>query len=64
MHYLCSIYFANQSPHALSVFVAHHQEVFIVYVQQLLRFVHFCDWQLTGSGWNEFHPDPASCKSN
>jgi hypothetical protein len=33
------------------MFTAHHQEVFTVYVQQLVRATRFGDWQLAGSGW-------------
>jgi hypothetical protein len=28
----------------LGVFIAHHQEVFTVYVQQLVRVIHLGDW--------------------
>jgi hypothetical protein len=54
-------YFVRQSLNVTDVFVAHHQEVFTVYVQQLLRVIRLGDWELAGSGWKiEFHPDTAS----
>jgi hypothetical protein len=37
MHYLFLIYFIKQSLHSSGVFIAHHQEVFTAYVQQLVR---------------------------
>jgi hypothetical protein len=37
MHYFSLIYFVSQPLHVLGVFIAHHQEVFIVYVQQFVR---------------------------
>jgi hypothetical protein len=49
MHYLSLIYFVNQPLHVSDIF-AHHQEVFTVYVQQLVRVIHVDDWQLAGSG--------------
>jgi hypothetical protein len=65
MHYLSLIYFINQPLHVLGIFIAHQQEVFTVYVQQLVRVVRLGDWLLDGSGWNWigqdgtlFHPDP------
>jgi hypothetical protein len=33
-------------------FIAHHQEVFTVCIQQLARVIRLGDWQLVGSGWN------------
>jgi hypothetical protein len=48
------IYFVNQPVPVLGMFIAHHQEVFTVYVQQLVRVIHLGDWQLAGSGWNWF----------
>jgi hypothetical protein len=36
MHYLFLIYFVNQPLHVLGMFIAHHKEVFTVYVQQLV----------------------------
>ena len=47
MYKLSIIYFVKQPLPVLGVFIAHHQEVFTVYVQQ----------------WNKFHPDPTSCQS-
>jgi hypothetical protein len=35
MNYLCLIYFINQPLNVLGMFVAHHQEVFTVYVQHV-----------------------------
>jgi hypothetical protein len=52
MHYLSSIYFVKQLLRVSGVFTAHHQEVFTLYVQQLVRVVRLGDWQLVGSGWN------------
>jgi hypothetical protein len=49
MHYLSLIYFIKQPSHASDVFIAHHQEVFALYVQQLVRGIHLGDWQLVGS---------------
>jgi len=39
MHYLSSVYFVIQPLHVLGIFVAHHQEVYYVYMQQLVRVV-------------------------
>jgi hypothetical protein len=33
------IYFVNQTLHVPGVFIAHHQEVFTVYVQRLVRVI-------------------------
>jgi hypothetical protein len=52
MYYLSLIYFVKQSLRVSGVFIAHHQEVFTVYVQQLVRVIRLGDWQLVGSGWN------------
>jgi hypothetical protein len=52
MHYLSLIYFVNQPLHVSGMFIAHHQEVFTVYVQQLVRGIRYINWQLAGSGWN------------
>jgi hypothetical protein len=48
MHYLFSIYFVKQPLHVSGVFIAHHQEVFIVYVQQFVRVIRLGDWLLVG----------------
>jgi hypothetical protein len=32
MHYLSSVYFINQPLHVLGIFVAHHQEVYYIYI--------------------------------
>jgi hypothetical protein len=37
MHYLASIYFVKQTLQVSRMFIAHHLEVFTVYVQQLVR---------------------------
>jgi hypothetical protein len=37
MHYLSLIYLFNQSLHVSGIFIAHYQEAFTVYVQQLVR---------------------------
>jgi hypothetical protein len=39
------------------MFIAHHQEVFTVYVQQLVRVIRFGDWLLAGSGWNYIYSE-------
>jgi hypothetical protein len=39
MHYLSLIYFLNQPLHDWEMFIVHHQEVFTVYVQQLVRII-------------------------
>jgi hypothetical protein len=44
MHYLSLIYFVNQPLHVSAIFIAHHQEVFTVYVQQLVRIILLGDW--------------------
>jgi hypothetical protein len=43
MHYLSLIYIAKQPLYVSGVFIAHHQEVFTVYVQQLVRVIHLGD---------------------
>ena len=40
-HYLSSVYFVNQPLNVSGIFVAHHQEVYYIYIQQLVRIVHF-----------------------
>jgi len=35
MHYLSSVYFVNQPVHVSGIFVAHHQEVYCIYVYLL-----------------------------
>jgi hypothetical protein len=47
MHYLSSIYFVNQPLHVSGMFIAHHQEVFTVYVQQLVRVIRL-SWLAVG----------------
>jgi hypothetical protein len=39
MNYLSLIYFVKQPLHVSGVFIAHHQEVFTVYVQELVRVI-------------------------
>jgi hypothetical protein len=39
MHQLSTTYFVNQPIHISSTFIAHHQEVFTVYVLQFVRVV-------------------------
>jgi hypothetical protein len=51
MHYLSLIYLITQPLHISVVFIARHQEVFTVCVQQL---VCLGDCQLARSGWNSF----------
>jgi hypothetical protein len=51
MHYLPLIYFVKQPLHVSGVFIAHHQEVFTVLVQQLVRVTRLGDRLLAGSGW-------------
>jgi hypothetical protein len=46
MHYLFLIYFVKQPLHVSGVFIAHHQEVFTVYVQQLVRDIRLGNWLL------------------
>jgi hypothetical protein len=41
---LSLIYFIKQALHVSDVFIAHHQVVFTVYVQQLVRVVHLGGW--------------------
>jgi hypothetical protein len=47
MYYLSVIYFVTHPLHVSGVFIAHHQEVFTVYVQKLVRVIRLGDWQLT-----------------
>jgi hypothetical protein len=39
MHHLSFIYFVNQLLQVSGMFIAHHQGVFTVYVQQLVRVI-------------------------
>ena len=41
MHSLSSVYFINQPLHVSGILVAHHLEVYCVYIQQLVRVVLF-----------------------
>jgi hypothetical protein len=39
MHYLSVIYFVSQPVHVSGMFIAHHLDVFTVYVQKIVRVV-------------------------
>ena len=42
LQYISSVYFVNQLPHVLGIFIAHHQEVYCIYsIQQLVHVVLF-----------------------
>jgi hypothetical protein len=43
MHYLSLIYYVNLPLHFSGIFIAHHQEVFTVYVQKLVRVIREVD---------------------
>jgi hypothetical protein len=60
MHCLSVVYFIKQPVHVSGIFIAHHQEVFTVYVQQLVHVINSGACLLVGSGCNWFHPDPTS----
>jgi hypothetical protein len=45
MHYLSSIYYVKQPLNISDIFIAHNQEVFSVYVQQLVRVIGLGEWQ-------------------
>jgi hypothetical protein len=47
--FLTYSYFVKQPLHVSGVYVAHHQEIVTVYVQQLVRAIRLGGWQLTGS---------------
>jgi hypothetical protein len=47
MHYLLLIYFVKQPLHISGVFIAHHQEIFTVYIKQLVRVIRLVDCQLS-----------------
>jgi hypothetical protein len=58
MHYLSLIYIINQPLHVSGMFIVRHQEVFTVYVQQLVR-VERLRWLAVGWVSLElFHLDP------
>jgi hypothetical protein len=63
MNYLALIYFFKQPLHDSGVFIAHHQEVFTVYVQQLVRVIRLGDWQLVPNKQNK-HTDIRTSKGN
>jgi hypothetical protein len=52
MHYISLIYFVKKPLNGSGVVIAHLQEVFTVYVQQLVRVIRLGEWLLAGSGWN------------
>ena len=57
MHYLSSVYFVNKPLHVSGIFVAHHQEVYCIYIQQLVRVVLF-SWLFVGkqtANWKVQH---------
>jgi hypothetical protein len=60
MHYLSLIYFIKQPLHVSGVFIAHHQDVFTVHVQQLVCVIRLGDWLLAGSGWSSTLTRPAA----
>jgi hypothetical protein len=39
MHYLSSLYFDSQPLHVLGIFIVHHQQVFTVSVQKVVRVI-------------------------
>jgi hypothetical protein len=41
MHYLSSVYFVNQPLHVSGIFVAHHQEVYYIYIYNNLYVLCF-----------------------
>jgi hypothetical protein len=53
---LSSIYFVTQPLHVSGMFTAHHQEVFTVYVQKLVRVIGLC-W--LAAGRVRMEPDPS-----
>jgi hypothetical protein len=59
MHYLSLIYFVSQYLHVTGIFIAHHQEVFTVNVQQLvhvkcLTFSHLTTYTYTYRVFHDF----------
>jgi hypothetical protein len=63
MHYLSSIYFVTQPLPVSGMFIAHQQEVFILYVQQLVRVIGL-SWLAAGRvRMEQLHPIPASSHS-
>jgi hypothetical protein len=52
MHYLSLIYFVNQPLHVSDMYIAHHQEVFSVHIQQLVRVIHL-GWMAAGRVGNQ-----------
>jgi hypothetical protein len=45
MHYLSLIYIVKQPLHVSGVFIAHHQEIFTVYAQEMARVIRSGDFQ-------------------
>jgi len=62
MHYLSSVYFVNQPLHVSDIFVAHHKEVYYIYIYIYNDWYVLC-FQLTvcwlGRDGTEFHLDPS-----
>jgi hypothetical protein len=52
LHFWPLIYFVNQPLHVSGMFIVHHQEVFTIYVQQLVRVIYYVNRLLAGSEWN------------
>jgi hypothetical protein len=61
MHYLSLIYFIKPPLHVSGVFFAHHQEVFTVFAQQLVRVIRLGDWQLVRSGPDQLPVHQVGC---
>jgi hypothetical protein len=47
MHYLSTMYFVKKPVQVSGMFIAHHQEVFTLYVQQLVCVIHL-GWLAAG----------------
>jgi hypothetical protein len=54
MQYISLINFVNQPLHVSGIFIAHHQEVFTVYVQQLVRVIRLSSSILTRQAASQF----------
>jgi hypothetical protein len=48
MLYLSLIYFVRRPLHVSGIFIAHHQEIFTLYVQQLVRVIRL---SRVAAGW-------------
>jgi hypothetical protein len=55
MQYLSLIYFVNQTQHVSGMFIAHHQEVFTAYIQQLVPVIRL-RWLLASAERKSFEP--------